>query len=97
MENLQEILLNNPSLLFRIKKTLEFYAEETNYNTLVLNDKGNFAKSLLNDLDDIEKEYDNFDSNSFKNLKEYKIDSHGDTFDFDKIKNIINNYNNEKK
>lgn len=100
MENLKKVLMNNDGLLYRIKFVLEYYANESNYESkqniipILHEDKGNFAKNLLNDINLIYKEYnikDEFESN----LNEYYYDDINEE-NLENLKEILKKYSNEK-
>ena len=53
MEKIRKVLMDNPSILYRIQQVLEFYAKGEGYDK----DNGFLAKSLLKDIDDINQQY----------------------------------------
>lgn len=87
MEKIQKVLTDNPSILYRIQNVLEFYAKGEGYDK----DNGFLAKSLLKDIDDINKQYyipDNIVDNKWSFEKEYEQDEidypqHIDPKDYD--------------
>ena len=91
MEKIQKVLTDNPSILYRIQHVLEFYAKGDGYDK----DNGFLAKSLLNDIDEINNLYtisDNVFDDKWSFEKEYEqyqinyphsIDPYDD--DYDKI------------
>lgn len=100
MENLKKVLMNNDGLLYRIKYVLEYYANESNYESkqniipILHEDKGNFAKNLLNDINSIYEEYnikDEFESN----LNDYYNDNINEQ-NLESLKDLIKKYSNEE-
>lgn len=109
MEKIQKILMDNPSILYRIQHVLEFYAKGEDYDK----DNGFLAKSLLKDIDDINQQYyipDNIVDDKWpfeKEYEQYQINYphyiNPKNYDYDEIikqqeelLNLLNKYKNDE-
>ena len=109
MEKIRKVLMDNPSILYRIQQILEFYAKGEGYDK----DNGFLAESLLKDIDDINQQYyipDNIVDDKWPFEKEYEqyqinyphsIDPYD--YDYDKIikqqeelLKLLNKYKNDE-
>lgn len=109
MEKIRKVLMDNPSILYRIQNVLEFYAKGEDYDK----DNGFLAKSLLKDIDDINQQYyipDNIVDDKWPFEKEYEqyqinyphsIDPYDDDYNKiikqqEELLKLLNKYKNDE-
>lgn len=102
MEKIQKILMDNPSILYRIQNVLEFYAKGEDYDK----DNGFLAKSLLKDIDNINQQYyipDNIVDDKWSFEIDYPHYINPKNYDYNEIikqqeelLNLLNKYKNDE-